>query len=389
MTVPDLTDILTHIHTTPHRMTLDFAGAGVQALAWLHSVGGSSRTVLEATDRYTSASLIEGVGFTPERFTSRRVARALAQNAHARAQHLISEPPLFGVGCTATIATDRTKRGDHRCAVAVQDALGTVTYALTLSKGARDRAGEEMLVSLVILRAVAEACGILYFPELPLLEDERLEQSYTPLPELTKLMDGELDWVALHPDGTVQTGATLPDIALLSGSFNPLHDGHRTLAQVAEERLGTKVFFELPLINADKDPIDLMEARRRALQFAGTAPLLLSRAPLFHQKAALFPDSTFVLGVDTAKRLISPRFHNNDGEKLHAALDDLRQRGSHFLVAGRSGDEGYETLRDLTIPEGYGDLFTELPKDAFHLDISSSMVREGWDAAQAEGSSQH
>ena len=380
MTPPELADILTSIHATPHRMTLNFAGAGVQALAWLHSVGGSSRTVLEATDRYTPASLIEGVGFTPERFTSKRVARALALSAHARAQHLISAPPLFGVGCTATIATDRTKRGDHRCAVAVQDALGTVTYALTLSKGARDRAGEETLVSLVVLQAVAEACGILYFPELPLVAGERLEQSYLPIPELTQLKEGELDWVALHPDGTVQTDTTLPDIALLSGSFNPLHDGHCTLAKVVGERLGKEVFFELPLVNADKDPIHLPEARRRVLQFAGTAPVLLSRAPLFHQKAVLFPNSTFVLGVDTAARLISPRFHGGDEEKLHAALDDLRQRGSHFLVAGRSDKDevGFVTLSDLAVPESYQDLFTELPKDAFHLDISSTALREGW-----------
>ena len=382
MTSPDLADLLTRIHATPHRMTLDFAGAGVQALAWLHSVGGSSRTVLEATDRYTPASLIEGVGFTPERFTSKRVAVALAANAYARAKALVPEPPLFGVGCTATIATDRTKRGEHRCAIGVQDALGTVTYALTLTKGARDRAGEETLVSLVVLKAVAEACGILYFPELPLVAGERLEQSYTPVPELTRLQAGELEWVAVHPDGTLQTDATLPDITLLSGSFNPLHDGHRSLARVAGKRLGTEVFFELPLINADKDPIDLTEARRRVLQFAGTAPVLLSRAPLFHQKAALFPGSTFVLGVDTAERLISPRFHGGDQKKLHVALDDLRQRGSHFLVAGRSGDEGYKALSDLTVPNGHSDLFTELPKDAFHMDISSSKLRERWDATQ-------
>jgi hypothetical protein len=45
-------EFLTAIHATPHMMTMNFAGAGAQALAWLHSVGGSSRTILEATDRY-------------------------------------------------------------------------------------------------------------------------------------------------------------------------------------------------------------------------------------------------------------------------------------------------------------------------------------------------
>ena len=132
---------------------MDFAGAGARSLAWLHGVGGSSRTILEATDRYSSGSLIEAVGFTPERFTSLRVARALAENARRRARQLSPEPgPLFGLGCTATIATDRAKRGDHRCAVAIHSALGSAGYTLTLTKGARDRSGEEELVSLIILK---------------------------------------------------------------------------------------------------------------------------------------------------------------------------------------------------------------------------------------------
>ena len=173
-------ELVAAIHTQPQRMVLNFAGAGSQALAWLHGLGGSSRTILEATDRYTATSLIGAVGFTPERFTSLQVAKALAENGERRAATSLATRPLFGLGCTATIATDRAKQGDHRCAVAVRSALGTAGYELTLIKGARDRTAEEELVSLVILKATADAKGVLGGPDLPLLDGERFTQTFSP-----------------------------------------------------------------------------------------------------------------------------------------------------------------------------------------------------------------
>ena len=259
--------------------------------------------------------------------------------------------------------------------MAVQDALGTVTYRLTLTKGLRDRTEEEERVSLVILKAVTEACGMV-FPEVPLAAGEKLHQTYQPVSALAQLAAGERDRLVLHADGRVQTDGTWDGAALLSGSFNPLHDGHRSLARVAEKRLGREVFFELPLLNADKAAIDLTEARRRALQFAGSGALVLSRAPLFSDKAELFPNTTFVLGADTAARLVAPRFYGDDPAKLHAALEHLRRRGARFLVAGRRGQKGFETLRTLDIPAAYRDLFYELSESTFRVDISSTELRE-------------
>lgn len=377
MSLPSATDLdplLTRIHATPHRMTMNFAGAGAAALYWLHSVGGSSRTVLEATDRYTPTSLIGATGFTPKRFTSARVAKALASSALARAQELEANYPLFGLGCTATIATDRAKRGQHRCAVAVKDALGTALYTLTLTKGKRTRKVEEELVSLIILKAVAEACGVLYGPDLPLLGTESLEESFEAVAGLEQLGQGATPYLVIDKDGGVRPVNNLSDVALLSGSFNPLHEGHRTLAKVASERLDKPVYFELPLVNADKAPITLAEARRRALQFAGFAPVILSRAPLFSDKAAYFPNSTFVLGADTAARLVSPRFYKDKG--VASALETLKKQGAQFLVAGRSSKGDFKTLGDLDIPDAYRTMFVELPETAFHMDISSTELRE-------------
>jgi len=374
----DLDQIITAIHATPHQIVLAFAGAGSQALAWLHGVGGSSRTVLEATDHYASSSLIEAIGYTPDQFASTRVACDLAVKAFLRASHL-ADPltPVAGIGCSATIATDYAKRGQHRCRLAVCDARGVTTYAVTLAKGRRTRRTEEELVSLLIVKAVAELCGLPHLPRLPLHDEEQVEKRFEPVDLVARLMAGEVEWVVVWPDGRPATGKTWPNRALLSGAFNPLHAGHRQLAQVAARRLQQEICFELPLVNADKAPIiELDEVRRRVSQFAGFAPVVLSRAPLFSQKAQLFPHSVFILGVDTVERLGQPRFYHHDPMEMRASFETVHQADCRFLVAGRRVDDHFLTLADVDLPDEYRQLFEQIPEADFRADISSTAIRQ-------------
>jgi hypothetical protein len=365
------------IHATLPQVVIEFTGAGLQALAWLHSVGGSSRTVLEATDRYASASLTGLIGFTPVQFTSLDVARAMATKAFIRANHLApSGIPVAGIGCTAAIATDRAKRGDHRACVVLCTREGVISYNLTLTKGARSRQEEEEVVSLMILRAVAQGCGLAELPELPLQADEQVEEQREETGLLERVVSGEFNFVVAWPDGRLTPGERLPGIALLSGSFNPLHDGHRHMAEVAARKLGQPVYFELPLVNADKAAIDPAEARRRVEQFAGQAPVILSRAPLFSQKAHFYPHSVFVLGLDTAARLVEPRFYNNNPAEMRAALQAIRTAGCRFLVAGRLVKDQFLTARDIAQPNRFHELFEEISETEFREDISSTMLRQ-------------
>lgn len=346
-------------------------------MAWLHGVGGSSRTILEAGDRYAAASLLELIGFEPEQFTSIEVARAMATQAYLRACRLAGPgAPVAGIGCTAAIATDRTKRGDHRCCVAACDSRGVKTYSLTLRKGRRTRSEEEQAASLLILNAVAYACGVEGMPLPALLEDEKLAEAFDALDLLERLMAREFNLLLITPEGHQVPLQQLPGLALLSGSFNPLHEGHRQLAGQAAGMLGQEVFFELPVVNADKAPLDLAETRQRLAQFRGYAPVILSRVPLFSQKAELFPHSVFVLGIDTVKRLVEPRFYQDDPAKMRASLDQVRSAGCRFLVAGRLQDDHFMTLNSVELPAGYRELFEEIPEVLFRADISSTAIRQ-------------
>ena len=153
--------IVSKIHATQHRLVYEFAGAGSLALAWLHSQGGSSKTVLEATDRYASLSTIELLGKIPDRFVASNIATAMATRAYQRGLRLgAGETPIIGIGCTATIATDYNKRGKHGCRIAVLDNTALSQYSITFEKGARNRIDEETLVSKVVLNGIAKSSGI-------------------------------------------------------------------------------------------------------------------------------------------------------------------------------------------------------------------------------------
>lgn len=172
----DLQTIIARIHATPTMAVVVFAGAGSRALAWLHSVPGSSRTVLEGLDTYAATSLRDFLGYAPAHFVAPETAAAMARCAYQRALALRSgEEPVVGLACTATIATDRPKRGEHRAHVAVADGRQLTVYSLHLAKGQRDRAGEEELVSRLMIRALAQACGLEALPALKLDPPERLD----------------------------------------------------------------------------------------------------------------------------------------------------------------------------------------------------------------------
>ena len=369
----DLHGLLEKIHATKVQLVLEFTGAGSASLAWLHSLGGSSRTVLEASDRYATSSLADAIGYMPDKFTGADTSVALARVARSRARFLAGEgSPVIGVAASATIATDRSKRGQHRAVIAQTGPLGVQLLELVLDKGARDRAGEEELVSRLILSAIADGCGLLERPGLGLGAGDDLAESFRPDDDAVRLLeqDGAL---LVRPDLAVEGAAGLSGRLILSGSFNPLHEGHLGLAAAAAELTGLEPVFELPLRNADKPLLDLAETQRRAMQFAGQAPLLLTREPLFVGKARLFPGSTFVIGADTATRLLDPRFYGPEGPG--EALRELDALGARFLVAGRKRGDGFAVLGELAVPAEHAHLFSEVA--GFRNDISSTELRAG------------
>ena len=162
---------------------------------------------------------------------------------------------------------------------------------------------------------------------------------------------------------------------LLSGSFNPLHPGHERMKAAAEEILEQQVDYEMTLRNADKPPLDFLSLAARSSQFT-QGDLLLTAVPTFSEKAELFPKSTFVIGWDTAIRVLDRRFYP-DGE-LESALKQFAERECRFLVAARRHRGDLQRLGNLVVPKKFRDLFIEIPPELFEEDISSTAIRNAW-----------
>jgi hypothetical protein len=372
----DIRRMVQQIHDSSGRAVIVTAGAGTRAVAWILGVAGASRTLLEALVPYDESSFNDFLGQQPAQYVAPETAGLLAGRAVNRARRLWKGPePVIGLACTATIITDRPKRGEHRAHICAWTAERIIHHSLHLCKGMRNRKGEEQLVSQVLMNALAESYGLEERLPLSLGEgDEHQCQRVMVDDPARQLLSGQLSYFSLAADGWLNGAPN--GVALLSGAFNPLHQGHMDLAEAAAELLGVDVLFELTAVNADKPPLSEGELLRRLLQFAGRYPLLVSSAPTFQAKSRLFPGTTFVVGFDTAARILQARFYGGEKAQMVAALTEIRERGCNFLVAGRQGQHGqFHEADELVVPRALEDLFQPLPGHRFRHDISSSEIR--------------
>src|SRR5207244_3831845 len=105
----------------------------------------------------------------------------------------------------------------------------------------------------------------------------------------------------------------------------------------------------------------------------GRADVWITHSPRFVEKAAHFPGAVFVVGADTAARLVDVRYYEGDAARLATALDAIRERECRFLVAARAlGHGSLLTLEDLAIPRRWQPLFAAIPASRFRLDICST-----------------
>jgi len=254
----------------------------------------------------------------------------------------------------------------------------------------------------MLIMGIGEACGVL-IDDVETLLLPRLDVALTPTTTdvdssqtgVHELSDRfEADWRPTGDalDGLLQKRVRCVEFCgselvvdaprrhhiILPGSFNPLHEGHRRLLEVAQKTKGLPGFFEISVLNADKGMLSKSEVERRVEQFTSTGlPVTLTVEPIFTQKAELFKDCVFVVGYDTAVRLVMPKYYGNSKANMFVEFEKLRQKGCSFLVAGRKDEAGgFKLLKNVDIPVEIQDLFTGIPESEFRKDISSTELRK-------------
>eukprot|EP00644_Phytophthora_capsici_P016821 jgi/Phyca11/511697/fgenesh2_kg.PHYCAscaffold_95_\ len=335
----------------------------------------------------------------------------------------------LGIACTAGLATNYPKKGPHECFLSVCQVRSAAknsafllpqceTYHLHLDKTlGRSRTEEDHIVSQWFVYLLAKAADVdseaceSFLDELiaaqsgtdaivKLASDEGDVGARDPLHDICKGKSDQLMSVAYLPakasDGTDSTVVTHGfDFRglILPGSFNPLHKGHVDLACIAQELLKSRtgvelpVAFELAVANADKGAIEPSTISSRIAQFTagnssgiGVWPVLVTNAMLFGQKADILPNCAFVIGADTAVRIVDKKYYDMDEHKMVLALDHIARKGCSFVVAGRFDNKvenrfiSADEVLEKHVPPAFRHLFVPLP--AFRNDISSTELRQ-------------
>jgi len=364
--VTNNTKLIQKIHESKYRITFVSSGGGTNAISSLLKVPGASNTVLESYIPYSKKSMDLFLNRKPDHYCSLNTSLSMAANAYKKCMQIDPEYKkkyLIGISVTASLATTYTKIGNHNFYISVQTESFTKSIECLLIKGSRSREEEEQLITEYVLSLVAECCGIEknmpHHDEIPVIHTIKAEKSWK------KLLNNDVNFIS--------SDRSTPEL-IFPGSFNPLHDGHLRMRELAEKKTGMRATFEICARNADKPPLTFHEIKRTLDQFTDNDSWVMTSAGRFSEKAEMFPNSVFIIGADTLMRVFDEKFYSNKKDMLDH-IDRFNDHNINFLVFGRKVNKKFISLRDIVIPENIKSRCTGFEEGSFRDDISSTELR--------------
>jgi hypothetical protein len=403
------TEFVQKIHDTPFKAVLAITGGGTGAINELLQYGGGSATILEAVVPYDMNAFNRFVKGQPDKYCSPEAARDLAMAAYQRGISYADQQHVIGVGATCSLMKGEPERAgrEHYVYIAVQTRLTKTTRTLSyqIFPHLKSREEEERFASLAIIHALAQASELddksdefAAFPASYLkdgfavgeekqlsmllsvarLRSDRVSVIFRQFGHDCQISVPALSW-NFHA-GPVCVG--LPRI-ILSGSFNPLHVGHKEMAQAGHDIFGSPVDLEICGYNVDKPCLNYGDMASRVSGIFDQEPkwlgnILLTNAATFVEKAEMFPTAKFLMGFDTLKRIGMEKYYFN----RHHMLDSFRrikELGCVFLVFHRERDGVTTTDADFVVLPEELQAISHV-QQAIITGISSTEIRNGDDA---------
>ena len=174
-----------------------------------------------------------------------------------------------------------------------------------------------------------------------------------------------------YNDDVKNENYNLNNSIILSGSFNPLHEGHIELLKASSKEFKKNPLYEISIKNVDKSKINFNDLINRINQFKSLGKLVVTNSAKFEEKSNIFKKSIFVIGYDTALRLVDDKYYDDDFRK---SLKIIEKNNCSFLVSGRFINKNYKKPNNINF-KGYDYLFNILSEEKFRIDISSTELR--------------
>jgi len=359
-------DIVEKIHSSPFKLVIVSSGGGTNAISSLLKVPGASNTILESHIPYSKESMNEFLNSKPDHYCSLDTCLSMAANAYKKSTKINKQSKskhLLGIAITANLATTYKKKGDHKFFIVVQSHDYTKYLECYLEKDIRTREMEEELITGCVINLLSESCGLKC--DLPEISEQiKIHQ-----------IDAKKSWKKLFNSqvGYISNIKNTPEL-IFPGSFNPLHEGHIKMKELAEKKTGMHTTFEICAKNADKPPLTFYEIKRTIDQFQNDESWMLTSAGRFSEKAEMFPNSVFIIGADTLLRVFDEKFYKNHKDMM----DHIQRFNDHninFLVFGRKVNQKFISLNKIKIPEIISARCTGFEETIFRDDISSTELR--------------
>ena len=376
-----LTETVEKIHTKNSsplgkKFVISTTGGGYSSHYYLMSQPGASNTILELNGPYARQATLDLLNrdskskTSLDQFASINAAQEMAEVSLKRAHKLLTMDCSrieqldclkngVGIGVACALASSSWKRGEHRCHIVIANSTQQIHFSLTLHKGIennpfRTRQQEDELCGHLVVFTVAVASG-----QMELSNVAVNMATYSNLSEYDKLVVNVIDNVnpikqliekqvnnVLYINGSMIQNVPLtllgeytdmkPKIVMLPGSFNPFHSGHKSALDSSLVQFDSSVgIYELCVSNVDKLSMEYEEVLRRLDQFK-TTPIILTNTPRFMDKVVEFPGVSFAIGIDTAIRLIDPKYTNGDKKTMIDSIINMTSKGTLFFVTSRT-----------------------------------------------------
>ena len=116
-------EIIKKVHSSPYRFVLVSSGGGTNAISEILKVPGASTSVLEAYVPYAKESLDYYLLKQPDHYCSLDTTLSMAAKAYSAAKKIDPDTNpkyLLGIAVTASLATNYSKKGEHKFFIAIQ-----------------------------------------------------------------------------------------------------------------------------------------------------------------------------------------------------------------------------------------------------------------------------